>query len=323
VLASLALVPAAIGVLAAAGPDDGCPSPRQLTEALSVHLGGSVLPLGQPLGATAIRLSVATDASGVTRLDLVDPGGEVLLHRMLSPTERSRGPDCPALAETAALIVERYWHEVGYDLPPLPRPPPAPEPALRPLALQVSAAPPVHAAPSSWRWSVAAVTEGRAGPGGSADVAALLAVGAERRFGLRLSGGVANGTTVTSSSLGVASFRRLPFRFGAYLPLHLGPGVLEPGIGLDLEEIWVNVTSNNGLVDWRSPSLCVGRVCVNPGADLALGWSIRSAHHVYLRVLAEAGAGVGFRFVAPDNTVIWSTPSTYLDLGLELGAWIP
>jgi hypothetical protein len=309
VLASLALVPAAIGVLAAAGPDDGCPSPRQLTEALAAHLGGSVLPLGQPLGATALRLSVATDASGVTRLDLVDPGGEMLLHRMLSPAERTRGPDCPALAETAALIIERYWHEVGYDLPPLPRPPPAPEPAPRTAALAATPVPPARAMPSGWRWSVAAATEGRAGFGGSADVAALLAVGAERRFGLRLSGGVSNGTTVTSS-IGVASFRRLPFRLGAYLPLRLGPGVLEPGIGLDLEE-------------WGSPSLCVGRVCLNPGADLALGWSIRSAHQVYLRVLAEAGAAVGFRFVAPVNTVIWSTPSTYLDLGLELGAWIP
>ena len=62
-LATLALVPAAIGVLAPAGPDDGCPSPRQVVEALGAHLPGVALPLGQPPGPSALRLRVATDAS--------------------------------------------------------------------------------------------------------------------------------------------------------------------------------------------------------------------------------------------------------------------
>jgi hypothetical protein len=126
-----------------------------------------------------------------------------------------------------------------------------------------------------------------------------------------------------TSPIGVASFRRLPFRLGAYLPFRLGPGELEPGVGLDLEEVWVNLTNNGVPEMWRSPSLCVGRVCVSPGADLALGWSVRSAHYAYLRVLAQAGAAVSYKFVTPDNTVLWSTPSTYLDLALELGAWFP
>ena len=58
-LASLALVPAAIGVLAPAGPDDGCPSPRQVTEAVAAHLGGAVLPLGQTPGPTALAETAA------------------------------------------------------------------------------------------------------------------------------------------------------------------------------------------------------------------------------------------------------------------------
>ena len=154
------------------------------------------------------------------------------------------------------------------------------------------------------------------------DDAAVLAVGAERRFGLRLSGGVSNDATVISS-IGTTTFRRLPFRLGAYLPIRLGPGVLEPGVGLDLEEVWVNVTSTGPAETWRSPSTCVGRVCLSPGADLALGWSLRSSRHAYLRVLAQAGAAISYRFVTPDNTVIWSTPATYLDLELELGVWFP
>ncbi|HZL19551.1 MAG TPA: hypothetical protein VFG23_17580, partial [Polyangia bacterium] len=111
-----ALLPAyAIAILMPAGPDDGCPSPRQLTDALAAHLPAMVLPLGHATGPTTLHLAVTTDAAGAMRLDLTDPEGGPLLHRWLPATEHSGGADCPALAETAALIVERYWHEVGYD----------------------------------------------------------------------------------------------------------------------------------------------------------------------------------------------------------------
>ena len=112
-----------------AGPDDGCPSPRQLADALSAHLPGMVLPLGHATGPTTLRLGVTTDAAGAMRLDLADPEGGPLLHRWLPATDRAHAGDCPALAETAALIVERYWHEVGYDVPlETPKPPPKPPP---------------------------------------------------------------------------------------------------------------------------------------------------------------------------------------------------
>src|SRR3954453_15699864 len=124
-----------------AGPADACPSPRHLPAALSAHLPGMVLPLGHATGPTTLRLGVTTDAAGAMRLDLSDPGGGPLLPRGLPATDRAHAGDCPALAETAALIVERYWHEVGYDVPletptPSPKPPPpkatAPPPPLAP-----------------------------------------------------------------------------------------------------------------------------------------------------------------------------------------------
>ena len=324
-LASLALIPAAIGVLAPAGPDDGCPSPRMLTDALGAHLPGVVVPLGQPIGTGTLRLGVTTDAAGVTRLDLVDPDGETLLHRTLSPTDRSRAPDCPALAETTALIVERYWHEVGYDLPPL-QPPPrtAPPPPPRPTVVETRPAAPAAREPTGAIWSVGAAATGRAGDVGGADAAALLAVALEGRFGLRLSGGVANSRDTTSASLGTASFRRLPFRLGGYLRWRLGPGWLEPGLGVDLDETWVSLGNHpEDVPGWKAPGSCIGRVCVSPGADLALGWAVRSARHVYFRALAQAGVALPYQFRAPDDTVIWSTPRTYLGLALELGAWFP
>src|SRR5579871_5914539 len=114
-----------------AGPDDGCPSPRQIADALSAHLPGMVLPLGHATGPTTLRLTVATDAAGAMRLDLADPEGGPLLHRSLPAPEKRYAGDCPALAETAALIVDRYWHEVGYDVPAAEAPTP-PRPASPP-----------------------------------------------------------------------------------------------------------------------------------------------------------------------------------------------
>src|SRR5450755_132145 len=146
-----------------AGPDDGCPSPHQLADALSAHLPGMVLPLGHATGPTTLRLGVATDAAGAMRLDLSDPEGGPLLHRWLPATDRARAGDCPALAETAALIVERYWHEVGYDVPletpnASPKPPPpkatapppptpkvAPPPVARPVVEKANPPPEVRA----------------------------------------------------------------------------------------------------------------------------------------------------------------------------------
>ncbi len=340
-LASLALVPAAIGVLAPAGPHDGCPSPRQVTDALASRLPGSVIPLGQVLGAGTLRLAVASDASGVTRLELSDGGGELLLRRALSASERVRANDCLALAETVALIVERYWREVGYDVPPLPpaRPPPVPpapppEPAPRveeKTALSAAAAteperePHPSGSASSPLWSFAASATGRVGDTNAYDGAATLVAGMERGFGLRLEAGVATAAS-SASPVGEASFRRYPIRLGMYFPVHIRWGQLEPGFGVDLDAIKVGLAPSIPGVDLQLTALCHGRWCWSPGADVALGWSYRSTHHIYFRALARAGIAVPYHFVTgartePPNAEVWSTPRTYLGLAVESGLW--
>ena len=334
-LASLALVPAAIGVLAPAGPDEGCPSPRQVTDALAARLPGSVIPLGQPIGAAALRLAVAADPSGVIRLDLTDTTGDMLLRRTLSPADRARGNDCPALAETIALIVERYWREVGYDVPPLPPPrpppPPAPPPSEPPAApTEVVQAPrPLPGPRSSNLWALAAAFAGRAGDTGAFDGSASVVGTLQRRLGWRLSVGVATGSTA-DSPVGRASFRRFPGRLGAYYPIPLWGGQLEPGIGLDLDAINVDLTlgSMAPATHLESTALCFRRWCWSPGGDIAMGWSIRSTRHVYLRVLARAGIAVPYHFATgpgttPPNVDIWSAPRTYFELGIESGLWFP
>ena len=354
---AVALAPAyAIAILMTAGPDDGCPSPRQLAEALSAHLPGMVLPLGHATGPTTLRLGVSTDAAGAMRLDLSDPEGGPLLHRWLPATERAHAGDCPALAETAALIVERYWHEVGYDVPlespntsPKPPPPKATAPPPPPPLPPKASPPPPKPAPPPVVETTNPPTEPRAPPpratepqppteplppprwwvgGGVAGLltasgdragAALLAVAVERpvfkrRLGLRLSAGAETGLSVSlpTESADVLQF---PVRMGAYLPIALGVGQLEPGIGVDLDV--VAVTFTNG-------STSKTNLRAIPGIDAALGWALPLPHDFYIRALAQAVTQVPYNFVtASNNTTIFTPPRFHLALGIELGVWFP
>jgi len=331
-------------------PEQKCPAPRQITDALAARLPGIVLPQGQPVKPGMLRLMVATEANGGIRIDLADPDGAPLLHRVLAVT---RGPgECAALADTTALIIERYWREVGYDAPPLaapapppnPPPPPSPPPPPPPPSAVVVEAPveTAVATPASrdadttgtpLRWSVAAAIAGRAGNAGAPDASALIAFSVEGRFGFRLSGGVSNGKTAAldpgQTDSGQADFRRFPLRVGGYLPIRIGVGQLEPGVGFDLDLISFAVRNDGGSTNLQSASFCSGRLCRSAGADLALGWSYASVHHVYVRALARAGAGISYDFVPrsgnpPTNRdPIWRTPSTYLELAVESGVWFP
>jgi len=333
-----------------APPEQTCPGPRQVADALSARLPGIVLPHDQAVRPGMLRLAIAPDPGGGIRVDLVDPDGAPLLHRVLAAT---RGPDaCPALADTVALIIERYWREVGYEPQPVPAapptppqppaPPPTPPPAPPPPPVVTPAAPPAAvetrtAAPppepprapgGPLRWSAAAAVAGRAGDTGTRDAAALITLGVEGHIGVQVSGGVSNGSSAMLK-VGQANFRRFPIRLGAYLPVHLGVGQLEPGVGVDFELLSYASQGDNGVTQLQAPTACSARVCGSPGADLGLGWSYASSHHVYLRALARAGVAVAYDFLnrsagSTDNgDPIWRTPRTYLELALESGLWFP
>ena len=260
-LASLALVPAAIAVLAPAGPDDGCPSPRQVVEALAAHLPGVALPLGHAPGPSALRLRVATDATGVTLLDLGDANGETVLHRAArADGSRAgvRGPGRNRGAHHRALLARGR----------LRRSPARSRPrscaARHPTARREAAS-----AGGTNRRDVLALGHGPAG--GRAFRPRRAGVGGagrhlQGRIGVRLSGAITQSETATLP-FATAHFRRYPVRLGGYVPLRLGPGQLEPGIGLDLDEISIRLTN------------------VTAGRTLGAGVP------VHRRVLRQPGAG--------------------------------
>ena len=172
--------------------------------------------------------------------------------------------------------------------------------------------------------------EGLLTTSGDRAAAAILAIAVERpvfkrRLGLRLSVGAettrvsvsfTTGSTVCPASGACsADVRRFPVRMGAYLPISLGVGQLEPGIGVDLGTV---------AVTFRHGSTSETRLSATPGIDAALGWALQLPHYIYIRALAQVVTEVPYHIVTTSNNMtIFTTPSFRLALGLELGVWFP
>jgi hypothetical protein len=322
VLASLILLPAYAIVIAPPGDgDEGCPSPRQTSEALQARVPWAMLPAGQPAVPGTLRLAVSATAAGV-RLQLSDAAGETVLVRTLPPGARGKPADCPALADTVALIVERYLHDVGYEAPPLP---PGPPPAAA-VARAPPPAPPASAqAVAPWRLGLA--FEGRYGDTGSLEGSALLCLGFERpagtrRLGLRASGGLGPRSDQSWDDE-QGSLRRIPLRLGAYLGLRAGPGWVEPGLDAGVSLLFASVT--------RGPTAPAGqnendKLHFAPSAGVGVSYSVFLPARLYLRALARGGAAIPYGFVATVDrreVEVFSTPRTYLELGVESGIAFP
>lgn len=99
------------------GPQTDCPSSRQVSEAMAARIPGVLFPADAPRSADVLTLVLGRDLGGPT-VSLIDGGGRLRLRRMLTPSAGPPDRDCPALAETVALIVERYTNEVEGAPPP-------------------------------------------------------------------------------------------------------------------------------------------------------------------------------------------------------------
>ena len=126
----LALVALQAALITVRGGDARCPSARQVNEAIAGRLPGVLVPAPSPGAAGVLELRLnesATEHSFV----VVDGTGTVRLSRPMPPPPPA-ARDCEALAETVALIVDRYLQQLAYqDRQAAPPPPPAPPPRPR------------------------------------------------------------------------------------------------------------------------------------------------------------------------------------------------
>lgn len=184
-VASLALSSGALINVTAQG-EQACPSVAQIEAALSLHLPGMVTASAAPGDVGVMRLEVR-GAAGAPTIVLFDDRGTARLSRRLESSHTAN--DCAALAETVAIIVERYLDELDVGRGD-PRPPAALE---------------APAAPQPVRVGLAALARARSGREGAG------ALGAELEFSLH------KGLTRLLGARGLAG-----------IALCLGGGVPEP-----------------------------------------------------------------------------------------------
>lgn len=96
------------------GALDGCPSSNQIDEALRLRVPGAVVAADRAAVAGALRVRLNPPVAGLSSgFAVVGPKGEIRLRRPLRPAEAGRAGECLALAETVALILERYLQEIA------------------------------------------------------------------------------------------------------------------------------------------------------------------------------------------------------------------
>ena len=304
------LVPAyAVVVAAPSGPDQGCPSPHQITDALMARIPAVVVSGSEASNPGVLKLAVSGGSgSDPLRIEMTDQGGEARLYRNLTVSERGHG-DCTALAETVALIVDRFLHDLGYEAPTtLPAPLPAADANLS------RGPPPVPG--GAVRFDLFAGGAWRPGSSDDSDFELGLGLGLERgvagrRFAATFTGGTSGTGTVTALDGSTATLHRMPFRIGLWIPIVAGPGQLEPGVraGVDWVFLRLEPPRTGGIA--RTGTFRSYRV------ELALCYRVNMSRRFFARIGGAVGTGTGYDWTGPGH--LFTEPTSYIKSGLELG----
>jgi hypothetical protein len=308
------LVPAyAVVVAAPSGPEQGCPSPHQITDALMARIPAVVVSGSEASNPGVLRLAV-TGGSGSDplRIEMTDQGGEARLYRNLAVAEHNRG-DCAALAETVALIVDRFLHDLGYEAPPtLPPPLPGSDANL------TRGPPPAASGPG--RFDLFAGGSWRGASTDESDFELGFGLGFERGLiGRRFAATLTVGTSATHSATAIdgsiGTLHRMPFRFGLWIPINAGLGQLEPGVRAGLDWLFFRLdppASGGGVVSRSYPSYRV---------ELALCYRVNMLRRFFARIGGAVGTGVGYHVTNQNGgeSQLFTEPKTYIKSGLELG----
>jgi hypothetical protein len=200
----------AVSVLVAPGPEDGCPSASRVSAALVARAPASQRLRGTDSEGDLTLILPAPGSPQEPSFSLVDQQGRLRLFRTLARPGSVHARDCLALADTVALIVQRYLEEV--ELPEIEAA--AKRPAIRPALPPPRLSPPAPApadvlSPSGPRWDFSFGWTGRF----ASDIAGLgvheLRLSIGRTLGRRLDTGF-----LTAGWLGVSGWTPHTWRGG-------------------------------------------------------------------------------------------------------------
>lgn len=303
---------------------DACPSQDLVAESLAARMPGVVARPGREPGPNVLRLGLGVTPEGATHITVTDSSGALRLERDLDtsagapsgaarprPAPTDRGGACAALADTVALIVERYMRHIGYHEPPPPArveapPPPAPAPsAAEPtgpgfrLGVGLAARPPWNA---PWRLEPEL---GGALRVGRLELAASVGVGLPHEQ-----------TVPGAPTSASVTWMAVPARLSVGWALDLGRLTLIPAAGAGLDVV---LARSQGLGQTRRSS------AVEPTLEAGLAAVVSLTRRVWIG--ARAFQGIDLRpeefFVTagspPQSQTLFVTPRVYTRLGVDFG----
>jgi hypothetical protein len=294
-----------------------CPGADDLRASLGKHVHT------RP-GEGQLRLRLEPADERAVRLQLATASGQVVLVRRLERAGSDPG-SCRALADTAALMVDRHLREIAYREAPPSAPDIAEKTAEKPAApaavavetRAIDVTPPAPL-PTQLLLGVGGGTRAGLGTGGgSARGEVHLALGFEhRRVALLVEAGVATGQDVTAVGAATDVKLRLqafPLRLLIGLRLRAGAVSILPlaGVGGDLLDARAT-TAAASVGSWR----------FEPAAEAGLAARWNPAPGFWLRVTALGGATLQARdYVVDDsaNAPAFRTPGAFARLSMEAG----
>jgi hypothetical protein len=307
-----------MSVLVVPGPEDGCPSARQVSAALNERA-----PAAQKRRAldSESTLTLALPAPGTPQepsFSLIDQQGKLRLFRTLARPGSTHARDCAALAVTVAIIVQRYLEEVEL---------PEPEPARRSSAIPVappapSPAPVVadfpHRARARWDISIgvsqrlASQMSGLEPYDMRLSLARTLGARTDTGLLLRVWGGISGWTQIGWTG-GRGDVMRVPS--GMELAWRHEAATLELQLGLaGLVDCWVLGARYQTNVQWDYRFVVAG--ALTGGMQFPLG------KRLFARLFLDvAVAGWHYEYLDPraEKGSVFSTPGVFGDAGLALG----
>ena len=289
----------------------GCPAPADVEAALRPLLRPGALVAFDAAAPPPDMLLVSLEPTGATgsRMRLTDRQGKAVLERALVVAEGEGNKDCAALADTAALIVERYLIQLDYKPPP-------------PAA--------VEAPPPPGRWDLSAASMWLPGASGVSPLEIGGRVGRQlgghRRFVLALGarvGGETDPLPRGSAYRGSARQRRVPVDLGLWWRTGLGALELQAGSGVGLDITRITSEGDPGMVE--------NRILPGPAAWLAAAARMPLGSRVFGRISSAVYGSLvqyDFSYRTPgtlDGVTAFTTPTRrfYSRLGVELGVVLP
>ena len=308
----------AVSVLVAPGPDESCPSARQVSAALSEHAPAVEGTRGPD---SEYPLSLVLPGPGTPQepsVSLIDQRGRLRLFRTLARPGATNVRDCAALADTVAIIVQRYLEEIALPegeairtSPAIPAPPPAP-----------SSPPVVTDSPvrTRARWDMSlgvsqrlsSETTGLEAYGLRLSLARTLGARMDTGFLVRLWSGI-SGPTQRGWDGGRGNVFRVPS--GLDFMWRRTASSVELQLGLaGLLDCWILGARYQANAQWNY------RVAV--AGALTGGMQVPLGRRLFARLFLDvAVAFVRYDYVnpGPGNVAAFSTPGVFGDAGLALG----